>query len=311
MQTQNTFQLGVITVAIVVLACAPLTRVAEAADAGPTAAVSGAQAPVKLGAAAANGVKRVTLSARAAERLDVQTAAVSEQVVIRKQMVSGMVIYPQSGVMRPTGPTAPSAGGGFGGFAPTPTAASGEGVTKVALMANASPGALVAPTPTPTASRGESWVVVNLSPGEFARIAKDKPARVTPLYTRDKGVQPMQATPSGVAPVEDAKRAMLSLHYVLPEASHNMASSTRVRVELQLEGSEEQQKVVPYNALYYDAKGQPWVYVNTQPLTYERQRVTVQRVVGQVAVVSDGPPVGTQVVTVGASLLYGTEIFGK
>jgi hypothetical protein len=309
MQTQNTFQLGVITVAIAALACTLLARVAEAADAGPAAAVAGAEAPVKLGAAAANGVKRVTLSARAAERLDVQTAAVSEQVVIRKQMVSGMVIYPQSGVMRPSGPSAPVAGGGFGGFAPAPTPAAGEGVTKVALMTTTSPGALA--MGAPPSSRGESWVVVNLSPGEFARIAKDKPARVTPLYTRDKGVLPMQATPSGVAPVEDAKRAMLSLHYVLPEASHNMASSTRVRVELQLEGSEDKQKVVPYNALYYDAKGQPWVYVSTQPLTYERQRVTVQRVVGQVAVVSDGPPVGTQVVTVGASLLYGTEIFGK
>ena len=84
-----------------------------------------------------------------------------------------------------------------------------------------------------------------------------------------------------------------------------------MRVELQLAGPADKQKVVPYNALYYDSKGQPWVYVSPQPLTYERQRVTVQRVVGQQAVISDGPPVGTAVVTVGAALLYGTEIFGK
>jgi hypothetical protein len=37
----------------------------------------------------------------------------------------------------------------------------------------------------------------------------------------------------------------------------------------------------------------------------------VERVVGDLAVLSDGPPVGTPVVTVGAALLYGTEIFGK
>ena len=34
-------------------------------------------------------------------------------------------------------------------------------------------------------------------------------------------------------------------------------------------------------------------------------------VVGNLAVLSDGPAVGTSVVTVGASLLYGTEIYGK
>jgi hypothetical protein len=228
---------------------------------------------------------------------------VSEQVVVRKQMVSGMVIYPQAGTARPTASASPTAGGGFGGFAPAPAAAAADGLTKVALLATAAPAA--------TSATGESWVVVNLSPGEYARIAKDKPARITPLYTRDKDVQPMLAVPSGEAPIEDAKRAMLGLHYVLPAASHHMTSSTRVRVELQLDGSEDKQKVVPYTAVHYDAKGQPWVYVGTAPLNFERQRITVQRVVGPLAVVSDGPAVGTPVVTVGASLLYGTEIFGK
>jgi hypothetical protein len=180
---------------------------------------------------------------------------------------------------------------------------------KVALV---EPAAALAPaSPAAPLARGESWVMVNLSPGEYARIAKDRPARITPLYTRDKGVAPMTAMLSDAPPLEDPKRSMLGLHYVLPSVDHGMAPSTRVRVELQLAGSEDKQKVVPYNAIYYDAKGQPWVYVNPQPLTYERQRVTVQRVVGPLAVVSDGPAVGTRVVTVGAALLYGTEIFGK
>ena len=322
MQTHSNFKLGAVVLAIVASALfVSVLRVAEAADPSPatnTAAPAGASAPVKLGAAAANGVKRITLSAKAAERLDVQTGLVSEQVVLRKQMVSGMVIYPQAGTARPTALAAPTAGGGFGGFAPAPAAAAG-GLTKVVLMAapgavgnaNTSATSAITSATTATSARGESWVVVNLSPGEYARIAKDKPARVTPLYTRDKGVQPMLALPSGEAPIEDAKRAMLGLHYVLPAASHNLTSSTRVRVELQLDGTEDKQKVVPYTAVYYDAKGQPWVYVSTAPLTYERQRVTVQRVVGPLAVVSDGPPLGTAVVTVGASMLYGTEIFGK
>ena len=64
---------------------------------------------------------------------------------------------------------------------------------------------------------------------------------------------------------------------------------------------------MPYSAVYYDAKGAPWVYVNTQPLTFERQRITVERVVGDMAVLSDGPPLGTPVVITGAPLLYGAE----
>ena len=153
--------------------------------------------------------------------------------------------------------------------------------------------------------------MVNLSPGEYERIAKDKPARIVPLYTRDKGVKEMIAPLSANPPLEDAKRSMLTLHYQLPHSEHGLPASTRVRVELQMAGTEDKQKVVPYNAVYYDAKGAPWVYVNTAPLTYERQRISVSRVVGSVAVLSDGPALGTPVVTVGAALLYGTEIFGK
>jgi hypothetical protein len=63
--------------------------------------------------------------------------------------------------------------------------------------------------------------------------------------------------------------------------------------------------------VYYDGKGAPWVYVNAKPLTFERQRIGVERVTGDLAVLSEGPPVGTSVVTVGAALLYGAEIFRK
>lgn len=279
------------------------TNALHAADPSPAAA--GKSSAVSLVPGATPGVKRITLSAKAAARLDVQTGTVSEDVVIRKQVVGGMVIFPQAGGARPAALPAAGGGGGggggFGGFTPAAAnPAAAPGITKTALTAPAAP-----------AVGGESWVVVNLSPGEYERINKDKPARITPLYTRDKGVAPMLAKLSGDAPVEDGKRSMLALHYVLPDAKHGMAASTRVRVELQLAGSEDKQKVVPYSAIYYDSKGQPWVYASPQPLTYERQRITVQRVVGNQAVITDGPPVGTAVVTVGAALLYGTEIFGK
>ena len=85
----------------------------------------------------------------------------------------------------------------------------------------------------------------------------------------------------------------------------------RVRVELQLEGTADKRKVVPYSAVYYDAKGDAWVYVQTAPFTYVRQRVTIDRVAGTLALLANGPEAGTKVATVGVSLLYGAELFGK
>lgn len=66
--------------------------------------------------------------------------------------------------------------------------------------------------------------------------------------------------------------------------------------------------LIPYAAVVYDAEGQTWAYVNNEPLVYMRAPITVQKIEGDVAVISDGPPPGTPVVTVGAAELYGAEI---
>jgi hypothetical protein len=68
-----------------------------------------------------------------------------------------------------------------------------------------------------------------------------------------------------------------------------------------------QRKVIPYGALLYDSKGATYVYVTQQPLTYVRQPVTVDYVGAGTVVLTAGPPAGTQVVSVGAAELYGTE----
>ena len=65
---------------------------------------------------------------------------------------------------------------------------------------------------------------------------------------------------------------------------------------------------VPVRALVYDPAGRSWVYTNPQPLVYVRHRLTVDAIQGDTATLSEGPPVGTTVVTVGAAELYGTEV---
>ncbi|MEO7399233.1 MAG: hypothetical protein ABIV07_00480 [Polaromonas sp.] len=296
---------------------------------------------------AGSAVKRVTLSAKAAQRLGIETGKVGEQLIVRKQMVSGLITVPadKQPEQKP--------GGTFGGFgqsvvapmpsAPAPAApakpggglaspgkvvASQAGVQKLPLTAMP---AQTTPALVPVASvpggpgtlpvalspranlpiSGDAWVQVTLSPGEWERLAKGRPARLLALSTRDTFGTEILAQPSGMAPVEDLKRTMLTVYYVVPGVDHGLTLNSRVRVELQNSGDEEQHKVVPYGAVYYDGNGAAWVYVNTKPLTFERQRIGVERIVGDLAVLSDGPPAGTPIVTVGASLLFGSELFGK
>ena len=236
-------------------------------------------------------VKRVILTRKAAERLDIQTGKVSEDVIVAKQMVSGLVIAP----LAKEAQTTPS-GGTFGGFL--------------------KPAATPAPAPKPGAAKaltpvGELWLQVMLSPAEWERLAKDKPARVLALPTRTRLEKEVSATLVPRPPVEDVRRSMLTVYYLASGGDSGLALNNRMRVELPLTGTEEKQKVVPYSAVYYDAKGGAWAYVNGKPLTYERQKIVVTRIVGDMAILSEGPPVGTAVVITGAPMLYGTEVFGK
>src|SRR5262245_10635135 len=66
-------------------------------------------------------------------------------------------------------------------------------------------------------------------------------------------------------------------------------------------------KEIPYSAVFYAPDGQTWTYVNEDKLTFMRHRITVDRIEGNVALLSAGPPVGTRVATVGVAELYGTE----
>ncbi|MGC5020697.1 hypothetical protein [Micromonospora sp. DT47] len=69
--------------------------------------------------------------------------------------------------------------------------------------------------------------------------------------------------------------------------------------------------VVPYSAVLYTPDGTTWVYTVPKALTQIRQKVVVATVGGAdgtEAFLSEGPPVGTTVVTVGVMELYGAEL---
>lgn len=304
---------AVMATRVLVLVLVPAA--AHAAEAGGSVS-AGKSPPVTLESIPGGTAKRVTLSAKAAERLGIQMGEVGEQAIVRKQMVGGLIIAPVE--QQPGAKPDNGGSGGFGGFgkgaavqSPKPASdvkAGSAGLLKVTTAEAQLQGGAAPPLAPVT---GTVWVLVSLSPVEWDRLAKDKPARLLALGTRDKLANEVLAMPSAMPPVEDAKRTMLSMYYVVPGTDHGLTLNSRMRVELEQTGNAEKQKFVPYAAVYYDGKGVTWVYVSTKPLVFERQRITVDRIVGDLAFLSNGPSVGTPVVTVGASMLYGAEIFGK
>ncbi len=65
--------------------------------------------------------------------------------------------------------------------------------------------------------------------------------------------------------------------------------------------------VVPYGAIMYDAKGDSWTFTNPQPLVFVRHKIVVEHIAGDRVILSEGPPAGTAIVTVGAAELMGAE----
>jgi hypothetical protein len=263
---------------------------ATAAFLAMPAAVQAAEKAVTFEAIQGSSLKRVILTAKAAERLGIETGAVTEKTIVRTQMFGGQVSHPLRVEM--VQKNAPNFGSGF-----TPAAARPEAAPTAALS--------LAPAP------GEAWIALTLSPEEWDRIAQDKPARLLPLATREQPKAEITAEVSKLPPIEDPKREMVTVYYVAKSSDPGLAPNTRLRVELPLKGTHEKHKVVPYSALWYDNKGVPWVYLNPKPLTFERQKVEVERIVGEDALLKDGPPIGTKVVTTGASFLYGAEVIFK
>lgn len=65
--------------------------------------------------------------------------------------------------------------------------------------------------------------------------------------------------------------------------------------------------VVPYGAVFYSPSGDTWAYVSSEPLTFMREPIVVDRIEGDQAILSKGPAVGTKVATVGVAELFGAE----
>jgi hypothetical protein len=125
--------------------------------------------------------------------------------------------------------------------------------------------------------------VAGCSGGEDDSAAADEPAKVEPVEGSD-GLFQVTLT------ADAAERIDLQTAVVRTEG----------------EGAAER-TIVPYSAVVYETDGETWVYASTDDLSFVREHIVVREIEGDRAVLTEGPPAGTEVVTVGVAELFGAE----
>jgi hypothetical protein len=105
--------------------------------------------------------------------------------------------------------------------------------------------------------------------------------------------------PAVVEEIGDGEIARITL---TPKAAERLGIETAP-----VERSEAGLTAVPYGAVFYGTSGETWLYVSPEPLVFAREPIVVERIDGENALLTEGPPIGTHVATVGVAELFGTE----
>ena len=105
-----------------------------------------------------------------------------------------------------------------------------------------------------------------------------------------------------IEPVEGTSLNRLTL---TDRAAERVGLETTLVADQQVDGKI--QRTIPYSAVIYDADGGAWAYTTSEHLIFVRDEISVERIDGDTAYLSEGPAAGTEVVTVGAAELAGAE----
>lgn len=151
------------------------------------------------------------------------------------------------------------------------------------------------------------WIRVPLYAGDESRIQKGVNASVQGLSGTQQTA--ISARPVAGPQTSNARATSIDLYYELDNSKGNFRPGQRVTVTLPFSGASTG-NTIPFSAIIYDINGGTWVYTNPSPNVFIRQRVELQTVIGNNAVLNRGPSAGTKIVTVGAAELFGTEFEG-
>ena len=226
-------------------------------------------APAHVEPIEGSDLKRVVLTEKAAQRLNIQTVPVREEQVTRTRTVGGEVVAVLEG-----------------------NSAGSSGIW-VRVLLNVSDLNQV--------DRGQP-VLIRLLDDEDDDKDDEEGADDDLEAEAD---EPPEGV--GVDDSDDNDLEEGALYYVVANADQSLIPGQRVWVQLPLLGSGTSRLIVPYAAVIYDVNGETWVYTNPEPLVFIRQIISIDYIEGDLAFLTEGSSAGTNVVTVGGAELYGAE----
>ena len=146
------------------------------------------------------------------------------------------------------------------------------------------------------------WIRTALSSGDAVRTAGGSQVFAQRLGKGERvALQALDGPPSS-----DPIRGTVDVFYALP-SQVSWSPGERVLVQLETDAVENRLSV-PLSSVLRDAEGGAWVFVQTAPHRFRRQRVEVLRRDAERMVLARGPAAGTNVVAAGATELWGFEL---
>lgn len=149
------------------------------------------------------------------------------------------------------------------------------------------------------------WIRVPVYVGEWRNIDTTQDAIVSE-FGQATGLAPRDARYVSAPPSANPTATTVDIYYELSNDDGKLHPGQKLAVTVPL-SSRAQSLVVPFTAILYDIHGGAWVYQQMDEHVFARQRVSVEYVDGDTAVLASGPVAGSKVVTDGAAELFGTE----
>ena len=141
--------------------------------------------------------------------------------------------------------------------------------------------------------------------GEVEAVSNNESVLVRSLVS--SGSQNERLARSVTGPITaNPEAASVDLYFSMENNDGLFLPGQRVSVELATD-VEEENLVVPFSSILYDYQGGTWVYENTAPHVFVRRRVEIKTIVEDRVVVTRGLTPGSNVVSIGAVELFGTE----
>jgi len=161
---------------------------------------------------------------------------------------------------------------------------------------------LLGPSVNALSSVTALWVKVPASGSDLALIEKGRSVEIRPLG----GGAAQTASPVQAAPSANTAAGTVDLFYTLDNRNRRFQVGQRVQVALPMAGASAGLSV-PASAIVRDIYGGEWVYQKTAPHSYLRRRIEVAATQSGQNVLKRGLESGTEIVTIGAAELFGTE----